>query len=177
MDRGRDFLKAQVNNSIMQHQTLLQAIRDHVEQADDPRYRELCARHLPHLERHQGMLEQYGKTIGAEGGGAVKNALGAVLGKARDAVDALRESDFLRVVGDIVMIRQAQDTFKTFARAGEQIGDAQLAEIGRAGEREHDEMQREFNDYIAQLFVDHVNNTVPEGAGKSSSSSTHTRAM
>ncbi len=161
MDTGRDFLRSQVNNCIMQHQALLEAIRDHVDQADDPRYRELCSKHLPHMERHQGMIEEYGKSLGATGGGVLKNALGAVLGKARDAVDAMRETDFLRVVGDIVMIRQAQDTFATFARAGEKIGDARLAEIGRTGEKEHDTMQHEFNAYIADLFVDHVNGTVP----------------
>jgi len=82
-----------------------------------------------------------------------------VLGKARDAVDAMRETDFLRVVGDIVMIRQAQDTFGTFARAGTQIGDARLAELGKTGQEEHDKMQEEFNAYIASLFVDHVNGT------------------
>lgn len=168
MDKGQDFLKAQVNNCVMQHQTLLEAIRDHVEQAEDPRFRELCAKHLPHMERHQGMIEQYAKSIGADGGGGVfKNALGAVLGKARDAVDALRESDFLRVVGDIVMIRQSQDTFATFARAGEKLGDAQLTEIGRTGEREHDAMQAEFNAYIADLFVQHVQGTVPDRKGSS----------
>ncbi len=171
MDTGRDFLRAQVNNCIMQHQTLLEAIRDHVDQADDPRYRELCSKHLPHMERHQGMIEEYGKSIGATGGGALKNALGAVMGKARDAVDAMRETDFLRVVGDIVMIRQAQDTFATFARAGEKIGDSRLAEIGRMGEGEHDTMQREFNAYIAELFVDHVNGTVPDAKGAKSGKS------
>ena len=175
MDTGRDFLRAQGNNCIMQHQTLLESIRDHAEQAEDPRFRELCARHLPHMERHQGMVEEYGKSIGAEGGGAFKNALGAVLGKAKDAVDAMRTSDFLRVVGDIVMIRQAQDTFATFARAGEQIGDARLAEIGRTGEQEHDAMQRDFNSYVADLFVQHVNGTVTTSGSRSTS--THTPAM
>lgn len=177
MDTGRDFLRAQVNNCIMQHQTLLEALRDHVDQADDPRYRELCSKHLPHMERHQGMIEEYGKSIGAEGGGAFKNALGAVLGKARDAVDALRETDFLRVVGDIVMIRQAQDTFATFHRAGQAIGDPRLAEIGRIGQEEHDKMQAEFNAYIALLFVDHVNGTVPGSKSSSSSSSNRAPAM
>jgi len=170
MDTGRDFLRAQVNNCIMQHQTLLEAIRDHVDQADDPRYRALCSKHLPHMERHQGVIEEYGKTIGATGGGVLKGALGAVLGKARDAVDALRETDFLRVVGDIVMIRQSQDTFATFARAAEKIGDARLAQIGKSGESEHDTMQREFNDFIADLFVDHVNGNVADGKGIKSGS-------
>ena len=29
MDRGVDFLKAQVSNAVMQHQTLLKALEDH----------------------------------------------------------------------------------------------------------------------------------------------------
>ena len=38
--------------------------------------------------------------------------LGKALGVARDLVDAPRESDFLRLVGDIVTARQSEDTFK-----------------------------------------------------------------
>lgn len=162
MDTGRDFLKAQLNNSIAQHQSLVDSLRDHVKQADDPRYRALCQQHLPNVERHQGMLEEYGRTLGAEGNSGIKGALGSVIGIARGAVDAMRETDFLRVVGDIVMIRQAQDTFATFARAGERLGEPRLAEIGRMGEEEHDKMQGEFNQYCAELFVDHVQGTVPQ---------------
>lgn len=162
MDTGRDFLQAQLNNCIAQHKALADSLRSHAEQADDPRYRNLCQQHLPQIERHQGMLEEYGRTVGASGGGGIKGAIGSVLGMARDAVDSVRESDFLRVVGDIVMIRQAQDTFATFARAGEQLGEQRLAEIGRMGEEEHDTMQRQFNQYCAQLFVDQVRGTVPD---------------
>jgi hypothetical protein len=165
MDTGRDFLKAQLNNCIAQHQTLVENLRDHAEQADDPRYRQLCQQYLPQVERHQGMIEEYGRTLGAEGGGGLKGAFGSVIGKARDAVDAMRETDFLRVVGDIVMIRQSQDTFGTFARAGERLGEQRLAEIGRMGEQEHDQMQRQFNQYCAELFVDHVQGTVPQADG------------
>ena len=80
METGNDFLRAQINNGIMQHQSLLNTLRDHVEQADDPAFRELCAQHIPNMERHQSMIEAYGDTIGTHGGGAVKNAIGAVLG-------------------------------------------------------------------------------------------------
>lgn len=156
MDTGQDFLRAQVNNCIMQHQSLLSALREHAEHGEEPAFRALCARQIPALERHQSMIEEYGKTIDAQGGGAVKNAIGVVAEKARDLVEAFRESDFLRLVGDIVMIRQAQDTFATFAKAGEQLGDRRLAALGRACEKDHDGMQQEFNDYIATLFVAHV---------------------
>ena len=162
MDTGRDFLRAQLNNSIMQHQTLLENLRDHVKQADDMRYRNLCERYIPALENHQRMLDEYGKTVGAAGGAGLKGALGAVLGKARDAVDAMRETDFLRIVGDIVTMRQSQDTFATFAFAGDRLGDARLAELGRMGEREHDTMQKEFNMLCAEMFVDHVTGRVEQ---------------
>lgn len=156
MEKGREFLRAQINNAIMQHQTLIDNLEDHIKQADDSRYRELCQRYLPKMTAHQKTLETYGASIGAEGATGVKKALGVALGKARDVVDSMRETDFLRVAGDIVTIRQSQDTFATFAAAGDKIGEPRLAETGRACERDHDEMQREFNTLIHGMFVAHV---------------------
>ena len=156
MEKGRDFLRAQVSNAVMQHQTLLDNLKDHQEQAEDVRYRELCGKHLPGMQQHQRMLEQYRDSLGEESGAAAKEALGTVLGKARDFVDMFRGSDFLRLVGDIVTIRQAQDTFATFAAVGDQIGEPRLAEIGRKGEKDHDEMQRDFNRLVQTLFVEHA---------------------
>ncbi len=167
MDTGHDFIRAQLNNSIAQHGHLIESLRAHTEQADSPRYRQLCTQYLPVLERHQGMLEQYGRSVGAEsGGGMIKGAIGSVLAKARDAVDSMRETDFLRVVADIVMIRQAQDTFRTFAVAGDQLGDTQLAEIGREAEAHHDDMQRDFNDLAAELFVQHATSATADEANR-----------
>lgn len=171
MDTGRDFLRAQLNNAIAQHQALIENIRDHAAQADDPEYGQLCMKHLPGLERQQVALEAYGTSVGTEGGSGLKNALGSVLGLAREAVDAMRGTDFLRVVGDIVMIRQAQDTFATFAVAGEQLGDARLAELGRTGEREHDAMQRDYNGYCAASFVRHIQGAVTTESGERESTS------
>jgi hypothetical protein len=155
MDRGIDFLKSQVNNAVMQHQTLLQALEDHEGQAEDPRYRDWCTRHIPHMREHQRMLEDYQKTLGAEAGMA-KKALGKAMGMARDLADAARESDFLRLVGDIVMARQSEDTFKTFREAGRTLGNTQLQQIGEVGERHHDDMVKEGNRIVQQLFVEHV---------------------
>lgn len=159
MDRGRDFLRAQVSNAVMQHKTLLENLEDHAKQAQDPRYRDLCTRHLAGMRQHQTALEEYRATLGEDSGAGLKEALGTVLGKARDAVDAVRNSDFLRLVGDIVTIRQSQDTFATFAAVGDRIGEPRLAELGRMGERDHDEMQREFNALSHELFVAHVQGT------------------
>ena len=102
------------------------------------------------------MLEDYGRTVGADGSGGLKGIFGQAMAKAKDVVDATRETDFLRVVADVVMIRQAQDTFATFAHAGSQLGDNVLAQLGRECERDHDAMQRDFNNFTRDLFVAHV---------------------
>lgn len=155
MDRGIDFLKSQVNNAVMQHETFLRALVDHEGQAEDQRFRDLCTRYIPVMRTHQEMLEAYQTEIGAEAG-MLKKALGATLGAARDLADATRESDFLRLCGDIVMSRQSEDTLKTFREAGRQLGNARLAQIGEAGERDHDSYNRDANRLVQQLFVEHA---------------------
>ncbi|HSA55826.1 MAG TPA: hypothetical protein VLE53_08980 [Gemmatimonadaceae bacterium] len=165
MDEGREFLRSQVNNAIMQHRALLENLQQHARQAEDRRFADLCQRHVPLMQQHQLTLEQYGESIGAEGEKGLKKALGAALGMARDAADAMRETDFLRLVGDVVMIRQAQDTFATFAAAGRQIGETRLAEIGQMGEREHDAMQREFNHLVQAMFVEHYHGAAVSAGG------------
>lgn len=170
MDRGIDFLKSQVNNAVMQHQTFLSALEDHEGQAEDSRFRDLCSRHIAPVREHQRLLEDYQQTLGAEAGQG-KKILGAMLGKARDLADAARESDFLRLVGDIVMSRQAEDTFKTFRDAGRTLGNAQLAQIGETGERHHDEYNREANRLVQQIFVEHVRDVEPGMADSSTTTS------
>lgn len=153
MHEGKDFLRAQVSNCVMQHKTLLESLEDHEKQAEDAEFRALCTRYLPGARAHQQALEAYRATLGEVSGQGFKAALGFVLGKAKDAADALRTDDFLRVVEDIVMIRQAQDTFATFAVAGDRIGEPRLAELGRQGQQAADTMQRDFNALVAEMFV------------------------
>jgi hypothetical protein len=83
----------------------------------------------------------------------VKKAMGKAMGVARDLADA---SDFLRLVGDIVMARQSEDTFKTFREAGKVLANSQLQQIGDMGERHHDEYVKEANRLVQQMFVEHV---------------------
>ncbi len=168
MDRGIDFLKAQVNNAVMQHQTFLQALEDHEGQAEDARFRDLCGRHIPRMREHQRMLEEYQQQLGAESG-FVKKAMGKALGVARDLADAGRETDFLRLVGDIVMARQAEDTFKTFREAGKILANSQLQQIGDTGERHHDEYVKEANRLVQQIFVEHVQGVDSADARKKAS--------
>ena len=155
MDRGTDFLKSQINNATMQHKTFVENLIDHEKQAEDTRFRDLCSRFIPKAQAHQRMLEDYQRELGAETG-AAKQMLGKALGMARDLADAARESDFLRLVGDIVTARQSEDTFKTFREAGKQLGLPRLTQIGETGERDHDEYHREANRLAQQLFVEHV---------------------
>ena len=155
MDRGPDFLKSQINNAVMQHGAFLSALEEHEDQADDPRFRDLCSRHIPHMREHQRMLEDYQAQLGDESGVA-KKVLGAAASIMRDVADAARESDFLRLVGDIVMARQSEDTFKTFREAGKTLGNKTLQEIGDIGERHHDTYVKEANRLVQQMFVEHV---------------------
>ena len=155
MDRGIDFLKSQVNNAVMQHQTLLDNLESHEQQAEDQRFRDLCSRFIPNMREHQRMLEGFQQQIGAEAG-AGKKALGKALGIAKDIADRARESDFLRLVSDIVMARQSEDTFKTFREAGRALNIQPLAQIGEHGERGHDEFIKEANRLVQQMFVEHA---------------------
>lgn len=160
MEKGIDFLRSQINNAVMQHKSFLEALEDHETQAEDGRFRDLCSRHIPRAREHQRELEQYQQTLGAETGSG-KKFVGAILGKARDLADSARESDFLRLVGDIVMSRQAEDTFKTFRDAGRALGNTELAGIGETGERHHDEYNREANRLVQQMFVENVRGESP----------------
>ena len=170
MDRGKDFLKSQVNNAVMQHKTFVENLIDHERQAEDERFRALCARFLPKAAAHQQMLEDYQRELGAETG-VGKEFLGKALGMARDLADAARESDFLRLVGDIVTSRQSEDTFKTFRDAGRQLGIQRLAQIGEHGERDHDEYAKEANRLVTQLFVELVRQGDTTGLGLSTGAS------
>src|SRR3954471_11339535 len=155
MDRGIDFLKSQINNAVMQHKTFVENLTDHSTQAEDERFRALCTAFLPRATAHQQMLEDYQREIGAETGTA-KRVLGKALGMARDLADSARESDFLRLVGDIVTSRQSEDTFKTFRDAGRALGLQTLAKLGEMGEREHDVYAKEANTLAKEMFVELV---------------------
>jgi hypothetical protein len=155
MERGVDFLRSQVSNAVLLHRTFVQALEDHEGQAKDARFRELCVRFIPKAFEHQRMLEEYLRTLGGSEG-LTKKAAGMVLGVARDLADVVRDDDFLKLVGDIVLGRQAEDTFKTFREAGRALGLDQLARIGEIGERDHDEYVKAANKLAQQMFIENV---------------------
>jgi hypothetical protein len=107
------------------------------------------------MREHQRILEEYQSQLGADTG-AAKKAIGAAVGFARDLADAAREDDFLRLVEDIVLARQSEDTFKTFREAGKMMGNRTLQEIGDVGERHHDAYVKEANRLVQHMFVEHV---------------------
>ena len=165
MESGIDFLRSQINNAVMQHDTFLRSVVDHETAVQDQRFRDLCARHIPRMREHQRMLEEFQRSIGtaeARGqgsaldniGSTLKRVAGNALGMAKDLADAPLQSDFLRLVGDIVMARQAEDMFKTFREGGRQLGIQQLADIGELGERHHDDYVKEANRLVQQMFVE-----------------------
>jgi hypothetical protein len=121
------------------------------------------------------MLEDYQQELGAEAGTG-KLLIGKALGVARDLADVARESDFLRLVGDIVEADQAEDTFKTFRDAGRQLGIQRLAQIGEQGERDHDDYHAEAIRLCIQFFVEHVRDGDTTGLNLSTGSSTSTGA-
>ncbi len=155
MDRGSDFLRSQVNNAVGQHGTFLNALEEHEEDADDPRFRDLCSRHIPHMREHQRMLEEYQSQLDGETG-LGRKVVGSTVGIVRDFADAARGSDYLRLVHDIVMARQSEDTFKTFREAGKMMGNRTLQEIGDIGERHHDAYVKEANRLAQHMFVEQV---------------------
>jgi hypothetical protein len=155
MERGPQFLKTQVNTAVARHRAFLRALEAHEDQADDDRFRDLCSRHIPQMREHQRILEEYQSQLGADEGGG-KTIAGAILGAAPDLADSARESDFARLVADIVMARQAEDTFKTFREAGKMMGYHTLHEIGDIGERHHDAYVKEGNRLVQHMFVENV---------------------
>jgi hypothetical protein len=149
------FLKNQIDSIVSQHITFLNALEDHEERADDPRLSDLCARHIPHMRAHLRMLEEYQAQLGDDAHIADATVGTGVVVVSRLA-DAARESDYIRLVGDIVLARQTEDTFRTFREAGKMMGNRTLREIGDICERRHDAYVQEANRLVQHMFVEQV---------------------
>lgn len=155
METGLDFLRSQVNNAVMSNHAFVDALKSHADEADDPRYRDLCNRYIPVVQEQQVALESYQRTLGANTGMA-KKVMGKMVGAARGLADVAREDDFLRLVGDVVMARQEEDTFRTFREAGRMLGNGELERIGGIGERQLDGYVHDANRLVQAMFVEHV---------------------
>lgn len=155
MFAGTAFLKSQIDNTVAQHKAFLNALEDHEERADDTRLSDLCARHIPHIRGHQRMLEEYQSQLGDDVHIADATVGMGVVVVTRLA-DAARESDYLRLIGDIVLARQTEDAFRIFREAGKMMGNRTLQEIGDIGERYHDAYISEANGLVQHMFVEQV---------------------
>jgi hypothetical protein len=155
MERGREFLRGQVSDAVVLHRAFVEALRDHGDEADDPRFSELCARFMPIMREHQRQLEEFQHTLGS-GAEIRKKVVGRVVGAARELADIAREDDYRRLVGDIAMSSMAEDTFRTFREAGRMLHEQRLAELGSLGERQHDDFNRDANRLAQAMFVEHV---------------------
>ena len=101
------------------------------------------------------MLEEYQSQLGVEAG-LVQDAIAPAVTVVADLADAARESDYRRLVSDIVMARQSEDAFKTFREAGKMMGNRTLHEIGDIGERYQDAYVKEANRLAQHMFVERV---------------------
>ena len=155
METGRGFLRGQVDDAVVLHRAFVDALRDHGDDADDPRFSELCARFMPIMKEHQRQLEDFQSSLGAEGG-IRKKVLGKVVGAARELADVAREDDYRRLIGDIALSSMAENAFRTFREAGRILRDQRLAELGALGERQHDDFNRDANRLAQAMFVEHV---------------------
>ena len=65
METGNDFLQSQVDDAVVLHRAFVDALRDHGDDADDPRFSELGARFMPIMEELQRLLEEFQQSLGA----------------------------------------------------------------------------------------------------------------
>jgi hypothetical protein len=161
MQRGLDFLRAQVNHTAVQHQTFLDMLTEHWQDAKDERYRALCGRHLAPMQQHQAMLEQFQLVLGTETSASTR-AMARAAGFVRDLADRARDDDYQKLVADIVVSRACQDAFWTFRTAGMHLGDARLERLGDGCEHGHDAYSMDARQLLAIWFVEHARG-VPRG--------------
>ena len=157
MENGRDFLRSQVGNAVVQHRTLLQSLEDHARLTNDARIRQLCGAQVGGMQRHQAKLESYQRTLGRESGAAVTSLHPAVA----------PQHDYPRLVEEIVLARQVEETFKTFRDAGRELGEMELAWIGEEGERAMDRYVEAASRLVQKLFVE-LAQEVPIGIRRTS---------
>lgn len=162
MASGIEFLRDRIDDAVILHGEFVQALLDHESQAEDVRYRNLCAQHLPRMREHQRMLEEYRETLSAGSNATslsavadrLRRAAGTAFSHAKHLADAPLSSDYDHLVSDLELARQGEDTFKVFRDGGRQLGIQRLAEIGEIGERDHDAYVADARRLVQQLFVE-----------------------
>ncbi len=161
MQSGIDFLRAQIDDAAATHASLLESMIFHEGEANDPRYRDLCDRHLPRMREHQLMLEELRSTLGTAKGsnppaeliGVIRKAAGSALGTVRTLADA-PTSDYQRLAQDLDLARRLEVTFKTFRDAGRALRIDRLAKFGETAERHHDDYSADAKRLLLQMFLE-----------------------
>jgi hypothetical protein len=159
MQSGIDFLRAQVDEAATIHSSLLESMIYHESEANDPRYRDLCDRHLPRMREHQLRLDELRLTLGKDSSppaeliGAIRKVAGSTAGLVRSLADA-PSSDYQRLSADLDMARRLEVTFKTFRDAGRQLHIDDLAHVGELAERHHDEYSADAKRLLLQMFIE-----------------------
>ncbi len=165
MNSGISFLQAQVSAAVANHAALVQSLSDHEVDAIDPRYRDLCARHLPHMLDHQRALEGIDEQLGSprkvsEVTTAVRRLADTAVHVARELADLPRSDDYTRLTADLALARQCEDNFKVFRDAGRTLRIGSLARLGEVAERDHDDFAADAGRLLQQMFVESARGTV-----------------
>jgi hypothetical protein len=155
MERGVDFVRAQINHAVAQHQTLVDMLAEHRNDAKDERFRALCSRYLGPMHQMQVMLGEYQQAIGG-GSGPVRGVMARAAGFVRDMADRARDSDYHKLATDLVAAHASEDMFWTFHEAGMHVGDARLELLGEAGARGHADYITEARQLMTTLFVEYT---------------------
>jgi hypothetical protein len=148
MQPGLEFLRAQVEEATATHAALLESMIYHESEANDPRYRDLCDRHLPRMREHQLMLEDL--RLELAGTNATTPAPAYIVRRVADAPS----SDYKRLVEDLDLARRLEVTFKTFRDAGRSLRIERLARLGETAERHHDDYSADAKRLLLQMFVE-----------------------
>lgn len=162
MKSGIDFLRAQVDSALSLHASLIQSMDSHESEASDPRYRDLCERHLPHMREHQRLLTDLQGELGAPTASApasIARAIGQTAGSAAGIIRSLADapvSDYERLASDLDLVRRLEVVFKTFRDAGRSMKIDRLARLGEIAERHHDDYSADAKRLLLQMFVERV---------------------
>ncbi|MDQ6737146.1 MAG: hypothetical protein M3Z30_05560, partial [Gemmatimonadota bacterium] len=123
------------------------------------------------MQEHQAMLDKYESELGPPSASILRRTRDATVHGSRDfgsraLADTALESDFQRLVRDLVMSAQAEDAFRIFREAGRALDLRHLAELGEKGEREHDSYKRDANRLAQQMFVEGARDDGRRGANR-----------
>jgi len=162
MQSGIDFLRAQVAEAASVHSSLLESMIYHESEANDPRYRDLCDRHLPRMREHQLMLEDLRSSLSA---GATFPPIRMAHAFADSPI-----SDYKRLSDDLDMARRLEVTFKTIRDAGRSLKIDRLARLGEMAERHHDEYSSDAKRLLLQMFIERAHDAT-DGVGSMASDS------